>query len=236
MSHLALMGVGPTNGGSAALPIELVAHNIKALGTNGGTTNALDTRGCDLILLTVSGGQNVSQGVAVTDIVDSVGLTWAANPPTRQDAFADDTAVQIFYAKNATGAINHTFTLTHTNSFCSCSVSAWKNTNLTSPYDQDNGDGWNNVSKTNFQAATGLTPSQAGCLVMSGHGQQFLNNSSYFVDPPFNVLDVVTHTPTTYGLATGYLIQTTPALVNPAWSWASGMIYGELSLASFKGV
>jgi hypothetical protein len=139
----------------------------------------------------------------------------------------------MFYAKNATGNAAHTVTITKTNSFCGCAVMAFSGSNATAPFDTESIDNYHDIGKTSFAQATGVTPSLNGCLVISAHGG-YTPNDGNTISSPFTFLDSIPAGGGAYALATGYVIQTTAAIVNPTWTWTSVWNYGSFALASWK--
>jgi hypothetical protein len=193
--------------------------------SNGFTSSALNTSGCDLIVVTYASGAS-SAGV----LTDSLSNTW--HPATQyQDGFSDR-YLTLIYAWNATGGSAQTFTITGTGIFPALVVEAWSGSLTSStPFDQ--------LTGTGGYAASGqpgsITPSVANALVVCGLNTD--EATSISINGTFTISDsqltgVVFGTT---GAGEAYVVQTTAVAENPTWTFGSGSNQRWVSsIASFK--
>jgi len=183
---------------------------------NNGTTGAIDTTGADFLVAVVS------QGFQVDPPTDNKSNTWTA---LTEQTGSSSNHVRIYYAKNATCGTGHTFTTPAGAAFPSLCVVAFFGSDLTSPFDNENG-----VGESSSPVSTGsITPSQNDELVIAIAGG---NCTSPAIDGGFTLQENEDQTGgVNYGSAIAWLIQTTAAAANPAWTVASSC---NAAIASFK--
>jgi hypothetical protein len=193
-----------------------------ALGSMGGTTTALDTTGANLLVVSVAYYTGFGGAPVVSDSKSNTwsGLTARGPGNTKQ---------RFFYAKNATAGAAHTFTVTGGTIYPSAIILAVAGADPTAPFDGENGGG--SASSAGPLTTGSLTPSVANCLIVSGFASDNVTNPA--------VSAGLTLTTSAYvggggqAGATGLLVQTTAAAINPSWSWSGTQPVG-IAVAAFK--
>jgi hypothetical protein len=198
------------------MAIALVANVASNAGTNAAVTTAgIDTTGANLIVVAV--GYNT-----VGTLTDSKSNTWTALT-TRGSAPGS----KLYYCVPSSVGAAHTFTWTA--SFPSICVAAFSGAHAT-PFDLENGNNAG-VSVTSIQPGS-ITPSEDNELVIAGFG--YNGTQTVSINGGFTISDQKPlNSGVAYGSAMAYLIQTTAAAANPAWSW-TGAQNAAASIASFK--
>lgn len=190
-------------------------HRSDTLGANGGTTGIVDTSGANLIVLAVAAYTGVT--LAAGDISDNKSNTsWVLAGGATYGP--DATRIHTFYHLTPSVGTGHTFTVTKTSSFCSSAVASFSGAH-TSPYlSQDGG----NATSTSVLPVTGVTPSEADCLVVSALAD---NDGGTLTDPAgFTRTNRQVKDPgNAYGIALAYMIQGAAALARPSWTSASSV-------------
>lgn len=185
-------------------------------GANSGaqvTTAAINTTGCDLIV--VVGSAFLSAPGVVTD---NKGNTWhsAVAPGSNGRQI-----VSIFYAWNAIGGAGHTFTWQTSGGGItagSIQVSAWSGSLTSSdPFDQGNSTFYG--AGTTTEQAGSITPSQNDELIVMGTGIDDTNGSTFSIDSSFTlqeVTDVIVSS--MFGSSLSTFVQSGAAAVNPTFT------------------
>lgn len=179
-----------------------------------GTSPSIDTTGANLIVITTSEYSGGGAG-----LTDSKGNTWSALT-TRSSGPGGNSKQRIRYCVAPTVGSGHTFTFTGgaLESFEVVAVSGA----AASPYDTENGNG-------NSTQPGSITPSEGGCLVVCGLSAD-VTVSAPTIGSGFTL---IASRGFVSGLSLqsggGYIIQTSAAAVNPAWSDT-----GACGIASFK--
>jgi hypothetical protein len=200
-------------------------HYAENLGTNGGTSGTTNTTGADLIVLALKW-----EGAGPPAISDSKSNTW--NALTTYVA-GGSRRIALYYAINPTVGSGHTFTATLTGGKVMLALEGFAGSDLTAPFDVEDGKG--DVFSATIQAATGITPSVAGCAVVSAQFTQS-NTGVSSVDSSFIKTDNQDGFATSSeDIAIAYIIQGSASAVNPTWTQAAGTsVYEGTALASFK--
>lgn len=191
------------------MSIALVDHTAAGLGTNGGTSPAINTTGATLIVVAISSFAAIP---GTGSLADSKGNTWIALDNT-------STAERLFYCSSPIVGSGHTFTVTITGSYSSVAVLAFS--------------GVSGVPDLNLsQGANHPNPA----LTPPAHDNELLVSTCYIPTAPgtvtggFTIVDSVPFVGGTYvGVQSGYLIQTTATALDPVWSGGS-----HTTLASFQ--
>ncbi len=208
----------------------LVAHvGAKSTTGSGFTSGSINTSGADLLIVMV--GNYSGTQPTLSDSVGGNSNTWV--PLTRQDSGNSSSAL-IYYAKNATVGSGHTFTLTGNNSFASMEVQAWSGSDLTAPFDVQNGA--NESSNATTLQPGSVTPSNNGSLIVAGLCLRGFGTpgDTATVNSGFTDLDQQTGVSSQcLGSALAYLVQGTAGAVNPTWTWTHGDDAGAV-IAVFK--
>jgi hypothetical protein len=167
------------------------------------TTDAINTTGADLIVISVSRFNTPT-------VSDSAGNTWTA---LTEATLGGHPEVRLYYCLNPTTSATHTFTAAAANAFAGISVQAWSGAD--SYNSQQSGTG--TAAGTSLQPGS-ITPSADGCLIISGFG--YGGTSTISINSGFNITNQLPlDSGNAYGTAIAYLDQTTAAAVNPTWSW-----------------
>jgi hypothetical protein len=206
----------------------LVAHQA-APSTNGNsaTTAAVNITGANLIVVFV-GWFSAATTIAISD---SASNTWSGPIGTPVSA---NVALSTYYLFNPTTSASYTVTITSPGNptFPSVAMMAWSGA-ATSPLDQAAGHG--NVSAGTSVQAGFITPSANNELIPVGLAVDTSLPGSPSINSGFTQLDFV---PWVNGVneavGSGYLAQTTAAVVNPTWSWTNTSD-GAASIQSFLG-
>lgn len=196
------------------MAIALVA-NAKS---NGGATGAIDTTGASLIVAAISG----FGGSGFPTITDSKSNTWTG---LTAQGFSG-TLMKMFYTVPSSVGSGHTFT-PGTASFPAICVAAFSGVHAT-PFDQENG-----ATGSGGSVSTGsVTPSEDNELVITGLG--WYPAGAVSINGGFTISDQENYAAgVNIGAALAYLIQTSAAAANPAWSHA-GFTDAAVAIATFK--
>lgn len=201
------------------MAIALVAHVAeRTTSFNTFTTASIDTTGADLLVVFIADTDGT------TTLSDSKSNTWT---PLTTRSFSGN-FLSTYYAKNAAVGTGHTFTATGTGKAQSVAASAWSGSDLTAPFDQQNGAG--NFG-TSGQPGS-ITPSVDGCVVITGIGHRETTGSVTVSSPFSPALDSLVETQG-HGIGHAYEIQTTATARNPTWTWTNGKDW-SIEIASFK--
>lgn len=190
---------------------------------SGGTTTGINTTGADLLVAMIASYAPGGSGT-LSDLVGGNSNTWV--PLTAQTGAI--VKGQFFYAKNATVGSGHTFTFTGSGVYPSISVMAFSGSDLTAPFDQENG-----ANTAGSSIATGnVTPSTNNQIIVaaSGFNQPGVTMS---IDSGFTGLVQTTASGSVEGNAMAYLIQTTAGSVNPTLTPSSVSSLSAV-IATFK--
>lgn len=203
-----------------------IAHVVSitaAPNSNGGTTSNIDTTGANFILINVSW---YYPGATTPTVSDSKGNTWTSLT-LRTDTTTR--ANRLYYAKNATVGTGHNFTVFASGAlfYPAIIVHAFSGVHVTSPFDVENGTA---TTSGNSVSPGSITPTQNGALVVAGFGGE--NVGSIAVGSSLTQTTRNYFSGNNMAGATGYIIQTTAAAINPTWTW-TGTVGGAVSIASF---
>lgn len=207
------------------MAFSLVAHTGASLGSNGGTTSAIDTTGASFLVVVVSNENNKT-----STVTDSKSNTWHSVPlKTNTQQYA-----QIWYAFSSLSVgASHTFTVTSTAGANAACVAAFSG--CTATVDPLNYATWQFATNGATVANIAFTPSSNNQLVIAG-GMVNLSETTWTIDGGFTVTDAINfNTGVSYGCALAYLVQTTAASAGPTWT-RTGTTTATFStqLASFR--
>jgi hypothetical protein len=202
-----------------------IAHVEEALGVNGGTSSAIDTTGADFIVAFIAADGGVVS-LDTLSIQDSKSNTWVKL--TRQWN-SGDVGGQLFYTINPTVGTGHTFGCPTASSFSSIFVAAWSGSELSSPFDQQNGAA--NPTSTTHQPGS-VTPTTNNQLVINavGHGVTSASINGGFTKVG---VDVALGPGNHYGGVMFFLVQTTAAAANSTATLNATSIAVDV-IATFK--
>jgi hypothetical protein len=207
-----LLGVGTCASAAPPAGITLVANGAKALGNNGGTTDAINSTGANFCALAVATDAGVT--LVAGDISDSTAASWTLSGNATYGAGA---RIHVFWAV-LTGAASHTFTVTKNSSFAAAAAQCFSGVNAT-PYDQQSGD---SASGT-IQPASALTPSVDNSLVVSALATTAA--STLGTPAGYTKTDEIGFG-STYGVAFAYVVQGAATSTQPAWTSSAGSALG----------
>jgi hypothetical protein len=202
-----------------ATTFSLIAHVGGELGTNGGTSTAINTTGADLLVVSIS----YYTGGTLTSLTDSTGGTWVQIVA----ASANIRGAVLYYLKNAGAghtSSTHTITVAGTGIFAGTDFAAFSGSDLTAPLDQSS-----SANGTTTPGTPGsITPTVNNELVISsvavGVGTPSVGSGMALLEAYADGTNV--------GGGMAYLIQTSAAAINPSWSYTSGD--NGVTVASFK--
>lgn len=196
----------------------------------GATTNvnnipsaSVTTTGASILIAVTS----AFVGANPINMADSKGNTWS-KLTERAGTFL---RVQIHYVANPSVGTLHTFTATESGGGALTSeIAAFSDAITTSPFDQQNGA----TSDSTSTLATGsITPGQNSELIIAGLTDAYTGTVS--INGGFTITNQqpFVSSPTQWGSALAYLIQTTATAANPTWT--SGVVDAmSAAIASFK--
>lgn len=182
------------------MPITLITSVTATPGLHGGATAAIDTTGADLIVI-VTGGYIAAGGVAAAS--DSKGNIWVTQGSTALYPHA----VEVFYCLAPTVGTGHTFTVT--GSFLSPPIVVYAFAGAVS------WEAFSSAVGTSPLASGGLTPSEAGALIVTGVCAQTL--PATVMPLGFSLTSIAGGTGA-IPAAAAWRVQSTAAFVNPTWS------------------
>lgn len=193
-----------------------VIQGAKAGGLTSVTTDAVDTTGKDLIVLSFNWYAGASSGfTGAPTVSDSAGNTWTAL--TERSVGSGDLIYKerIYYCVNPTTSATHTFTASGVNGYWSAGYVAATGAHAT-PLDQQAGSGA--TTGTTLQPGS-ITPTANGCLLISGC--DFSSGTTGAINSGFtaSAVDYVVEVNVGGGIAS--LVQATAAAINPQWSWTT---------------
>lgn len=167
----------------------------------GGTTDAIDTTGTDLIVVAIS------SNLTTTVISDSKGNTYTA-----LTSYANGNArIRVFYCLNPTVGSGHTFTCT-SGAYPNMMVTAWSGAKSSGVFLSESGN--SAASGTTIQPGN-LSPAESDCLVINAIAH-IASTSSISAGTIAQSRAYVPATSIGGGIA--YLIQTAAAATNPTWT------------------
>lgn len=202
------------------MTIAFVSGTNVATFPSGTPSSAVDTTGCDLLVVSVS----YFTGGATPTVTDSKSNTWTGLTARNT---GNNSTNRLYYAKNPTVGSGHTFTVTASNT--TMCVSGFSGTNTTAPFDQENGAG--SVNATSL--ATGsVTPSEDNELVVTGINTGN-NGSPFTIGSGFTISVQNTGGGSNFDCGLAYIIQTTAGAVNPTWT-INALDQVSTTIATFK--
>ena len=209
--------VGPvTAAAGGGLPV-----SVQAAGSDTFTTAAINTTGAGLLIV---GG--ASYGIAAV-ISDNKGNTWneIANPSAE--------TCKIFWCRPTTVGAGHTVTATGTSFYCGLTFAAFDYAAIASPVDDTTGGAGTSTTATLTDVLErSILPTQNNELVIINGG----SNSGEFaaITGGFTMFPSIPYAAGgNYSQRLAYLLQTTAAPVDPAWTLTELTDWG-LAAASFK--
>lgn len=201
----------------------LVDHAVdSSFGANTTTTTAINSTGSDILFAACSDYAAVTRAV----VTDSKSNSWTALTSYSTSAAVRTT---IWYAKNPSVGSGHTATCAGTGTFPGLAFAAFSGSDLTAPFDKENGahDDNNNTLGPGI-----ITPAADNSLVLTAFGWSTTGAPSA---PPtgYTLLDQADKGVNNFGVAFASQIQTTATATNPVWSKA-GLDAVAASVAAFK--
>lgn len=198
--------------------IALVSNtSAGSVGGTNVTTSGINSTGGSLIVASVCDYVPVSLAV-ITD--NKTGNVWIA---TATFSTGGSTAREtIYYTTGAASGFGsgHTFTATCPGSTCYPSVAVAVFSNVVQPSPMDKTNGALAAAATSLSPGS-ITPTYNNSLVVSGISFDTLNTLSV---SGMTITDQVNYLAANhFGCGLGYVVQTTPAAINPGWSWTSSM-------------
>jgi len=200
----------------------LHSHRSDFLGTNGGTSTALNFGGSATMVTAVIGYYSGGGEIVAGDCSCT-----GASVLTRDAHVTSDNGegACVIISGAITNSGNETFTVSKLSSFSSLCLATWIGS-VATPLDQVNQFG-STGSVSTIQAGS-VTPGETNELVLCGLGS-FFSGTPLSIDGGFTITD---QQPGAYSAAMAYLIQTSIAAANPTWS---GLSYrSSAAIATYK--
>lgn len=204
------------------MAIAFVFSESKGTAINGGTSDAVDSTGANLIVI---GIHNYST-FALT-VSDSKGNTWTALTSYRT---SNQSGIRFYYCLAPTVGSGHTFTVSSTAAYPVITAMGFSGVKTSSPFDVENGA--LNTTGTSRQPGS-VTPAENGSLVIAG---MTFNGAvtSPSVDSSMTLQETVPYLAANYmGALAAYYIQPTAAAINPTFSWTTS-INNSSAICVFK--
>lgn len=205
-----------------------LVSSVKASCSDGGnnvTSAAINTSGANLIVVHVATYQD-----ATGTLSDSKGNTWSGLTATIQNSYATS---KLYYCYSPATDATHTFTFSSSARYPSIQVAAFSGS-ASSPFDVENGAGKSTYGSSSTLSTGSITPSVDNELVVTGCCGPVNGSDITSIDGGFTFLLDSAHVPgQAVAGSLAYLIQTTAASANPAWSITGGNDYAA-RIASFK--
>lgn len=204
------MIINPYSYAAASIVAETDAANV---GGGGVTTSAIDTAGANLIVIAtgISGAISDSKGNTYTQIT------------------AGDPGCRLWYCANPTVGSGHTFTIDGTSNFSPIAVQAFAGAHA-SPLDNNT---VNSAVGTTVQPGS-ITPSVNNCLLVAAMSNPSAALTTTSIDSGFTqTCDRGFVGSNSYGIAMGYLSQTTAGAVNPTFT-VNASSTNVAAMAAFK--
>lgn len=213
----------------------IVAHTVAVSSAGGGsvTTTGINTTGANLIVLVISTYASFGAGT-VTDAVGGCGTIGSSSCNTWIQASigsVSDIRGQIFYCYGCTVGSGHQFEVNGVTNYPGIAVIALSGATGTNPLDVQS----DNTAGSSPVAPGSVTPGSINEILITGFSPNEAF-SSLAVGSSFTIEDQGAYNAGNgFGVASGYLIQTSAAVENPSWTFSSGTITGVVAtIASFK--
>jgi hypothetical protein len=202
----------------------LVVSTTKQGTPNSVTSNAIDTTGANLIVVSVGFYNGTSPTPTLTD---SKSNTWSGLTARVGGSITN----RLFYCFGGTVGSGHTFTLSDASIFPGMCVAAFSGS-VSSPIDQENGAG---SASGSTQAPGSVTPSENNELIIAGLGHDDNSAGAVSINGGFTAITSAWLTGNAEGCGLAYLIQTTATAANPTWDVTNSAAAGiAASIATFK--
>lgn len=186
-----------------------ILHNkTSGGGASSVTTGNLNTTGADILVVAVTDYSVVALG----SVSDNKGNTWT-QLTTQAGTIARCT---LWYAVNPTVGSNHTFTYTAGSTvYPTIYVQAWSGSDLTSPFDVQNGS--KDSGSTTIQPGS-ITPNNANSLIITAVNF-WTNTNAPTINSSMTVDDTAVYSAgAEFGGGIAYIVQGSAAAINPTWS------------------
>ncbi len=208
----------------------LIAHTTVVGNKDGGTSAAIDTTGADLIVWTIS--HAVANNPGYSDNQSN----FYTQPGSAVRDGNNHGELEWRYKFNPTTSVSHTFTVSGTDSYPSCCVTAWSGSGS---FLDGQSAGAGTASATSLQPGS-ITPSQDNCLVISGFCTSGSLGDTGSIDSGFTLSDQIGAHATYFGDMCAYLIQGSAAAANPTFTLsgsateiaAQSLVFRPAALAS----
>ena len=195
------------------------------------STTGVDTSGATFLAAVVV---TYTFGAGSLSNPDSKGNNWTALT-AKQSQAGNSAKVQIFYCASPVVGASHTITIAGSSDiYCCAWFMAFSGGLLVSPFDLEAGTG--SSTGTTIHAGSGVTPSLANELIISGLSTEVLSGTPA-VSNLTGAVQLSGASPQVGGVNFGggaaYAIQTTAALADPIWTVASSAANAAV-IACFK--
>jgi hypothetical protein len=183
-----------------------------ASGSAKATTGAIDTTGCNFLVIATTSATNP------TDVSDSKSNTWTGLTAGTGNSYG---YVRLYYCVNPTVGSGHTFSANASLSaqYAALSVSGFSGVTTSGPFDKESTYGWAGSVAT--LGASSITPTNDGELLITA-AQMISVVSAESIGGGFTKTDFLNIVSgQAYGTGMGYLIQGTEAASTATWSWTT---------------
>lgn len=198
-----------------------------SVGSTGGgtvTSGSFDSSGAELLVIVLSDYAAAGRSA----VSDSKSNTWVA---LTESSVAGNMRNTLFYAKAATVGSGHTVTATVGAAYPAVALLAFAGSDLTAPFDQENG-----------ATGVGVTTKQPGSVTPGSNDELIVHAMAVYNAALTSITSTITLIPgltitsspgNHFGLAVAYDIQTTATATNPTFAW-SGSSDVATRIATFK--
>jgi len=222
-------GLNVSAGGATSA---LISSTCQGLGTNGGTTSAINTTGANFIAISSTSFITIPN----TDVSDSKSNGNPTALTSSAGSGSGSTPVQrIFYWTNPTVGSGHTFTIGTSGSFSSVCVEAWSNMATSSVFDSGG-----TLTDTTAGMGGGTTCDQGSSVVPTSGAKVLISGISYnttgapTIDSGLTVdANVLIGGASNYASGIASIRQSNGSSIRPIWT--TGASAGNCNIAVFKG-
>ncbi len=201
---------------SGVSPPVLLTHTIFACSGGACTSGAIDSRGANAIVVTVSCncGNDVGLGGKFTFTDSASNAVWLAGPVVFPAG--NNIIVQSIYIFSPTTSATHTFTYTNINSasHSEIAVSAWSGIQRVTSF-------VTNSSTSTLTLQPGSTTPDSFSATITGVGFIVTSGTAPTIDTGFSITDSAAYSVNNYPTAMGYLVGSGSS-VNPTWTTTTG--------------
>jgi len=194
------------------MAIAFVFSESKGTAINGGTSDAVDSTGANLIVIGIH-----RYTTATLTVSDSKGNTYTALTSYQASGMA---GIRWYYCLAPTVGSGHTFTIAGTGVYPTITAMGFSGVKTSSPFDAENGaTGANGTSRQ----PGSVTPAENGSLIIAGMAFNGAVTSPS-VNSSMTLQENAPYLASNYmGALAAYYIQPTATAINPTFSWTTSV-------------